>query len=470
MKWFNVLGLLLTLAAGQRAQAQTAATITWTTTYQTIVGFGVSDHENGQPALSSAQQTTLFSPTSGVGLSLLRVGTPEDGSCTTINTTCANNIYNGDGVTGNLSDAAACVANGCRVIASSWTPPASMKTNGSISCTGGSGNGALITGDYAAFATYLSNYIASLQQYASISLYAISPQNEPNTCLSYDSAVWTDAQLDTFIKTNLGPTLAANGQSGVKIYMPEPAWYNLTTYADTCMADSACKAYVSGVAYHAYDNPQPTYSNPYSVPLWQTEASDAPGYGLETCPGYVWCPGIADALIWSYNIHLNMIAGAAVWEYWNTQQSCGGSPWQCNSALYGSDNATLATRAYAIGNWSKFVRPGWVRIDATANPQTDVYVTSFKNASTGAFAIVAVNQNTSDTSQTFSLSGFTATSITPYITSSSLSLAQQSTVTAGGSFSYTLPAQSITTFVGTSNGSSTGVGLAPPTNLTLIVH
>jgi len=438
------------------AAAAPSSTVNWTTTHQTIGGFGVADHGNGQPALSSAQQTTLFSPTSGVGLSLLRVGTPEDGSCTTINTTCANNVYNGDGATGNLSDATACVSNGCRVIASSWTPPASMKTNGNINCTGGSGNGALITGDYGAFATYLSNYIASLQQYASISLYAISPQNEPNTCLSYDSAVWTDTQLDTFIKTNLGPTLAANGQSGVKIFMPEPAWYNLTTYADTCMADSACKAYVSGVAYHDYETSQPTYSNPYSVPLWQTETSDAPSYGRQTCPGYVWCPGISDALVWAQEIHQNMIAGAQVWLWWNTQQSCAGSPWQCNSGLYGSDNATLATRAYAIGNWSKFVRPGWTRIDSTTAPQAGVSVTAFYSSSApgASFAIVAVNANSSATAQAFTLTNFPSAGVsgnivTPYVTSSTQNLVQQATTpVVSGVITYTLPANSVTTFTG----------------------
>src|SRR3974390_1901780 len=105
MKWLRILGLLLTLGVDQRAHAQTEATVTWTTTYQTIVGFGASDHQNGQPPLSSAQQTTLFSPTSGIGLSLLRIGTPEDGSCTSISAACANNSTNGG--SGNMSDAVA---------------------------------------------------------------------------------------------------------------------------------------------------------------------------------------------------------------------------------------------------------------------------------------------------------------------------------------------------------------------------
>jgi len=49
----------------------------------------------------------------------------------------------------------------------------------------------------------------------------------------------------------------------------------------------------------------------------------------------------------------------------------------------------------------------------------------------------------------FSMNGFTASSITPWITSASYNLAAQGAVSAGSSFSYNLPAQSVTTFVGT---------------------
>jgi glucuronoarabinoxylan endo-1,4-beta-xylanase len=464
--------LLLLLLYAPHTQAQTA-TINWTTTYQTIDGFGVSDHGNGQPALSPAQSTFLFSPTSGIGLSILRTGASEDGSCTSISSACAAG-------TDPISDKQAAIANGARIIVSSWSPPASMKTNGSLDCTAGSGNGALISGDYGAFATYLSNYIASLKTYYSIPVFALSPQNEPTNCQAYSSALWTAANFDTFIKTNLGPTLAAAGQGSTIIEMPETSSIGSTfgTYtgiAGTCMADSACAVYVGANVYHAYDYYNSGYviNNPYSSPnrrFWQTEVSDGPTYGYETCTGYTWCPGISDALVWAYLIHLNMTAGANAWLWWNTQQSCTGTPWSCNGGLYGSDNATIATRAYAIGNWSKFVRPGWTRIDATTNPQSGVYVTAFNQTSNGSFAIVAANYNTADTSVTFNFTNFpdSVSTVTPWITSASLSLAQQSAATVSNrSFTYVLPASSITTFVGSTTTAS--VPPAPPTILTATV-
>jgi glucuronoarabinoxylan endo-1,4-beta-xylanase len=105
-----------------------------------------------------------------------------------------------------------------------------------------------------------------------------------------------------------------------------------------------------------------------------------------------------------------------------------------------------------MGNYSKFVRPGWNRIGATSAPVTGVAVSAFKNKTTGAFAIVVLNNNTSAVSQQFSLRGVTAKTLTPWVTSSALDLAQQSAITtaAGDSFTYTLPASSITTLVGAS--------------------
>jgi len=109
-------------------------------------------------------------------------------------------------------------------------------------------------------------------------------------------------------------------------------------------------------------------------------------------------------------------------------------------------------------------------MDATHAPQSGVSVSAYSNASTGNFAIVVINQNGSDVSQTFTLNQFTSVaSVTPWVTSASLSLAQQSDVAvSGGSFGYTLPADSVTTFVGAAgNISSTP---RSPTNLAATIR
>src|SRR5208283_4958590 len=98
-------------------------------------------------------------------------------------------------------------------------------------------------------------------------------------------------------------------------------------------------------------------------------------------------------------------------------------------------------------------------------------VTAFKNPAENSYAIVAVNTNTSTTSQTFTFSGFpSTTSVTPWVTSNTLSLDGQSSVAVDSdSFSFPLSAQSVTTFVGTTSGSSAGSPVAPPRSLTVSV-
>jgi O-glycosyl hydrolase len=90
------------------------------------------------------------------------------------------------------------------------------------------------------------------------------------------------------------------------------------------------------------------------------------------------------------------------------------------------------------------------RINATHLPQPGISVSAYKS-STNTLGIVATNYNSSAISQRFSMSNAPAFSaVTPYTTSATLGLAQQSPVTVtSNAFNYDLPAQSITTFVGT---------------------
>jgi hypothetical protein len=70
-----------------------------------------------------------------------------------------------------------------------------------------------------------------------------------------------------------------------------------------------------------------------------------------------------------------------------------------------------------------------------------------------AFAIVVINTNAAtEVIQIFNLVHFTAASVTPWITSGTLSLAPQPAVNlTNSSFTYTVPAMSVMTFVGRGN-------------------
>jgi glucuronoarabinoxylan endo-1,4-beta-xylanase len=115
--------------------------------------------------------------------------------------------------------------------------------------------------------------------------------------------------------------------------------------------------------------------------------------------------------------------------------------------------------AYAIGNFAKYVRPGWVRLDcnatwcgSSATNNSGVFVSAYKNTSTGAFTIVAINSKSSNMPIALSFSGFTSSTVTPHITDPTHSLADLPAISAGSGLSYTMPPQSVVTFTGT-NGS-----------------
>jgi len=99
---------------------------------------------------------------------------------------------------------------------------------------------------------------------------------------------------------------------------------------------------------------------------------------------------------------------------------------------------------WALAQFSRFVRPGYVRNNATSS--SNVFVSAYQG--NGHFVIVAINLNTSPVNQTVTIQNQTITSMTPYETTASETLAQQTAVSVtGNQFIYALPAQSIVTFV-----------------------
>jgi hypothetical protein len=115
-----------------------------------------------------------------------------------------------------------------------------------------------------------------------------------------------------------------------------------------------------------------------------------------------------------------------------------------------SGTYVVRKRLWALGQFARFIRPGWSRIDATAEPVKGVHVTSFKDGSAQTqIVIVAINENTAASSVKFNLYGMQLSTVAGYRTSSTQSLASIGYFAVSlGSFTVSLPAQSITTFVG----------------------
>lgn len=388
-------------------------------TYQVVDGFGEADV--WQNSSSTAMQALLFDPVNGIGLTLLRVG---------IESVSGKSVLMGSA---GVADGKACMmyaGSACKVWAAPWSPPASMKDNNSVN--GGASNNTLKTADYDAWATLLAAFPAYYKQQSGVDLYAISAQNEPDFNPTYEACVYDKTQMVNWIKV-LGPKLAALSPP-VKVLAAEPDnWGNLwggDSYGPAIIADSTANMYVGPIATHDYGNtsagtygrPAPPANNTHHV--WETECT----------PGDTGPITIATMIYAAFTT-----GGVNAWHYWWTQ------------ALVPNVNSP-PPQVYALGNFSKFVRPGYYRVDVSGAPKpsgTVPLVVAFTNKPDATVAVVVVNGGSAQQASFFVAGTAWPASVTPYVTTSSAKLAAAAPITvSAGRWSASLAAQSVTTFVG----------------------
>lgn len=418
----------------------TNCVVNWNDVHQRIDGFGASSAWDG--SWTTAQADMFFSTNTGIGLSLLRNRIVPAGSASAIATPTTVE-------TGIMQLAQ---ARGARVWSTPWTPASGFKSNNNPN--GGSylGSGANATNK--AYAGQLANYVASMKNAFGVNLYAISIQNEPEVAAGYESCLWTAQQFHDFA-TNLYSALVADGVASTKIILAEDESWQ-TNYYYPAMNDPAVGTNVGIIAGHNYDGSPPggipaalaRFANTNAA-LWETEVST-----FDSFDG-----SITNAMYWANRIHLYMtVAQVNAWHYWWLVPA---NP--DNEGL--TDTAGNPTkRMYVLGNYSRFVRPGYYRIGVSNNAFTSV--SAYKDTNSSSFAIVAINSGFTTVTQIFNLTSFPAVgSVTPWITSGNLSLASQPAVNVSGSaFTYVLPALSVVTFVGQPQPGSAPPVLSPQAN------
>jgi glucuronoarabinoxylan endo-1,4-beta-xylanase len=372
------------------------STINFSTTHQVIDGFGGSSAWSG--ALSDATMDALYGNAAGqLGLTILRL-----------------RIDPHAGWADEKSNATKAKARGATVFATPWSPPESLKTNGNVV------KGYIITSKFASFA----NWMKSFWTYCgSGNVDIMSIENEPDYAqqITYEGCGWSATDFMNFCR-NYAPAI------GKPIMMPESMNYN-KALSDSTLNNAAAAANVSYIGGHFYGG---TPGQKYTLALnlnkhiWQTEH-------YITGDAATSCMNVAKEIMDCLN---NLDFNAYVW-WWMTYSSNDGI---CTGS-------TPNHRGWVLAQFSKWVRPGYVRVDATYNPQSGVYVVAFKGA---RYVIVAMNNNTSAQSVTFACSNVTIPSVSKYTSSQTKSGASDGTITAtNNSFTTTLDVQSVTTFVST---------------------
>jgi glucuronoarabinoxylan endo-1,4-beta-xylanase len=425
---------LVFLFFGIAIQSASAATCTVdsTSVQQTIRGFGASCAWAGTNYSTTIADTLWLDDTVNghVGLTMLRQRIPTD-----------SNFGYGVGILQEARDRGV-----SQIWATEWSCPPAMKSNGTTV------GGYLNPSSYGAYASYLASYATTLKNTYAVTLIAISPFNEPDLLTAYESCTMTGAGIHDFI-AQMGATFAAvtfadgtKVNSTTRIIMPEPSNIaNLPSLGDPTMNDTTTRAYVWAAATHLYyynASLVVPYANLNGKEFWETEVYDQVNANEDL--------GMGSGFVTFDRIQNSMAnANMTCFHYWWIQNSNSTD----NGGLYDS-NGNASKRLYVLGNFSKFVRPGYTRIASTANPATNVYTTAYTSSTAGRFVIVASNNNNVASSVTFNLTGFTSTgAVTIWVTDPNNNLVNSGTIapTGGVSFVYSMPVSSVVSFVGSSS-------------------
>jgi glucosylceramidase len=263
-----------------------------------------------------------------------------------------------------------------------------MKDNGSTSL------GWLQSQYYAAYAQYFVKYV---QAYAAqgVPIDYVTAQNEPTCCSGYPSMNWNGAGLQYFLKNNLLPAFHSASLS-TKVLALDWNWDTYASYGAPTVDDATIRndSLFGGIAWHGYGGDvtqQTTVHNQYpSTDAFDTEHS-----------GGTW---VADQ---QREDMLNIIDYTRNWGKsvvkWSlaVDQNMGPHNGGCGTCtglitVHNGDSRSgqvdYNIEYYDMGQLTKFVKPGAVRIDSTAN--SSVPNVAWKNPD-GSKALIAYNNTAS---------------------------------------------------------------------------
>lgn len=456
------------------------ASFSFTTPNQTIMGFGgaeafyanyLDSHPN-EPQIMAA----LFDPVKGLGITFLRL---------------MNSYYNYNGSNGStfdidntklVTETTAVLGVPPTILMSSWSPPASLKSNNSIdgcingSCTTGNGTLAQASGGGYNYAGFGQFWLNSLQAYAALGVVPnyISIQNEPDyPALGYGGCLFnpTEAPANLY---NGAQSYASYGKAFDATYqainagslasvpqMIGPESFTLNN-AYALLTEVPTKE-LAVVASHLYDvsasggnpanqiSPMTNFNTYFPKQLkWETEYYQTPGFSnaidihnaltvandnVYLYWGLAWPSALASGVSTDQQGLLYIDNPGAPQSYWAYPNG-----WTYNDAYY------------TLKHYSYFIRPGYIRYNATVD-NTDEDVSVFQSPDAHTTVIVILNTSTTATDTiALNLSSITHTTSAVYRSSFATPITSQSAERWNNLGAYTsqgisLPPQSEVTVV-----------------------
>ncbi len=396
------------------AQPGVVMTLDPDTQYQEIIGFGGAFTEAAAVTfskLSSEKQAELlrayFDPAAGHGYTLCRT---HINSCDFSLGNYAYADVPGDVALEHFSierdrqallpmiqAARAIAGDALNLLASPWSPPAWMKTNGEMN------HGGQLKPEYRdAWAAYYCRYI---QAYTAegVPIWGLTVQNEPEATQTWDSCRYTAEEERDFVRDHLGPALRCHGLGDIRLLIWDHNRDVLFERASTVYADPLAAQYVWGAGFHWYESPQ-RFDNVQRVHeaypdkhLVFTEGCQEGGPHLSE-----W--GLGERYAHAMLNDLN--AWTEGWIDWNLLLDETGGPNHvgnyCSAPII-ADTRTgellYQSSYYYIGHFARFIRPGARRIGCRID-EGNLEATAFRNPD-GQLAVIVLNH--SDTAANFTL-------------------------------------------------------------------
>ena len=306
---------------------------------------------------------------------------------------------------------------GFKIIASPWSCPPWMKDNNNYV------GGKLLPQYNDVFALYFSKYLTAYKN-EGIDIWGVTVINEPHgNGNNWESTHFSPKEMTDFVQDHLGPKLENDGWGKVNIFGYDQNRAGLKEWVDEMYRDEKSSKYFAGTAIHWYESTYEVFPealqyshnkapNKYlietegcidsEVPKWQDDAwywkKEATDWGWDWAsekdkylhPKYAPVNRYANDIIGCLN---NQVDG---WIDWNMVLDKQGGPnwfknWCAAPVLVDpeTDEVYLTPLYYTMAHFSKFMRPGAVKIGCEINAK-EVVSTAVQNPD-GTIAVAIFN-------------------------------------------------------------------------------
>ncbi|MFL2989255.1 MAG: glycoside hydrolase family 30 protein [Candidatus Neomarinimicrobiota bacterium] len=297
-----------------------------------------------------------------------------------------------------IKDALRITKNKFRIMASPWSPPAWMKTNGQMN------KGGKLKEEYKrAWADYYCKFIEFYHK-EEVPIWGISVQNEPEAKQTWDSCLYTAKEERDFIKYFLGPSLEEHNLLDKKVIIWDHNRDMMVERARTVLKDPEAAKFVWGTGFHWYcgdhfDNVQKVHDEFPDKNLIFTEGCQEGGPHLGS-----WDLGERYAT----SIINDLNRWTVAWLDWNLILDTQGGPNHvgnyCSAPMIVDTNTEeifYQSSYFYIGHFSRFIKQG----DSILEIENDTNLLSLSSVSKHKDKISTIILNKSNASESFKYIG-----------------------------------------------------------------